>query len=76
MSQLQSALDAFKKGDLIIVTDDADREKYAPAVWDLIQQSYAKIGGIKGKGFSSPDDMIMSIPFWKLFFDERGEPFA
>ena len=26
MSQLQSALDAFKKGDLIIVTDDADRE--------------------------------------------------
>jgi 3,4-dihydroxy 2-butanone 4-phosphate synthase/GTP cyclohydrolase II len=26
MSKLQSALDAFKKGDLIIVTDDADRE--------------------------------------------------
>ena len=26
MSQLQSALDAFKNGDLIIVTDDADRE--------------------------------------------------
>ena len=26
MSQLQSALDAFKRGDLIIVTDDADRE--------------------------------------------------
>jgi 3,4-dihydroxy 2-butanone 4-phosphate synthase / GTP cyclohydrolase II len=26
MSRLQSALDAFKKGDLIIVTDDADRE--------------------------------------------------
>jgi hypothetical protein len=55
--------------NLILSKDDADREKYAPAVWDLIQQSYAKIGGIKGKGFSSPDDMIMSIPFWKLFFD-------
>ena len=26
MSQLQSALDAFKNGDFIIVTDDADRE--------------------------------------------------
>jgi len=26
MSNLQSALDAYKKGDLIIVTDDADRE--------------------------------------------------
>ena len=26
MSQLQSALDAFKNGDLIIVTDHADRE--------------------------------------------------
>ena len=26
MSNLQSALDAFKRGDLIIVTDHADRE--------------------------------------------------
>ena len=26
MSNLQSALDAFKNGDLIIVTDHADRE--------------------------------------------------
>ena len=26
MSNLQKALDAYKNGDLIIVTDDADRE--------------------------------------------------
>jgi len=26
MSQLQIALDAYKNGDFIIVTDDADRE--------------------------------------------------
>ena len=29
MSNLQRALDAYKNGDLIIVTDDADRETKA-----------------------------------------------
>ena len=53
--------------NVILSKQDEDRKKYAKQVWDLLQSSYAKIGGIKGQGFSSVDDMIANIPFWKLF---------
>lgn len=43
----------------------AIKQKYVDDVWDILQQSYAPIGGIKGKGFESPEDML-SIPMWKL----------
>jgi len=43
-----------------------EREKYADQVWDLLQKSYADIGGIHGNGFSSKQDMINNIKFWKL----------
>jgi hypothetical protein len=33
---------------------------------DVLQKSYAKIGGIHGSGFTSKEDMIKNIPFWKL----------
>jgi len=42
------------------------KEPYADAVYAMIQTAYAKIGGIVGSGFSSPQDMISKIPFWKL----------
>jgi hypothetical protein len=29
------------------------KQKYMDQVWDILQQSYAPIGGIKGKGFES-----------------------
>lgn len=45
--------------------DTDKREQYKAAVWDVLQKSYAAIGGIKGKGFSSPEDM-MNLPMWKL----------
>lgn len=45
----------------------ADREKWADQVWDILQKSYAPIGGIKGSGFSSKQDMIDNIPFWKIY---------
>lgn len=48
-----------------IIGDNEQKEKYKLVVWDLLQRSYAKIGGIKGSGFNSPDDML-NIPFWKL----------
>ena len=44
----------------------ATKEKYKDQVWDILQSSYAKIGGIKGAGFASPDDMVQSIPMWKV----------
>jgi hypothetical protein len=56
----------------ILAKDDASREKYASQVWDILQQSYAKIGGIKGSGFSSINDMIARIPFWKLYLEGDG----
>lgn len=43
-----------------------DKEKVVDEVWNLIQTSYAPIGGTKGFGFSSKEDFIQNIPFWKL----------
>lgn len=46
--------------------DPEKKKQYADEVWNLIQTSYQKIGGIKGSGFNSKEDMIKNIPFWKL----------
>ncbi len=46
--------------------DIEERQKYAQQVWDMLQTVYAPIGGIKGSGFNSIDDMIKKIPMWKL----------
>ena len=42
------------------------KERYVDEVWDVLQRSYADIGGLKGKGFETKEDMIVSIPFWKI----------
>jgi len=42
------------------------KRKYVDQVWDVLQKSYAEIGGIKGRGFSSKEDMIENIPMWKM----------
>lgn len=49
-----------------LVGDHPDKHKYADEVWNLVQNSYAKIGGIKGSGFNSKEDMIKNVHFWKL----------
>ncbi len=46
--------------------DVKTKKLYVDEVWDILQKSYAPIGGIKGDGFSSKEDMINNIPFWKL----------
>lgn len=46
---------------------DKDKEKYKDIVWDLLQKSYAPLGGIKGSGFESPDAMVKKIKLWKLY---------
>lgn len=50
----------------INVFDEKSKRKYIDDVWDILQSSYAKIGGIHGSGFSSKQDMIDNMPFWKL----------
>lgn len=44
-----------------------DREQWVDQAWDIVQKSYAHIGGIKGSGFKSKQDMIDNIPFWKIY---------
>lgn len=46
--------------------DPEKKKAYADVVWDMIQNAYKKIGGIRGSGFSSKEDMIKNIPFWKV----------
>lgn len=49
-----------------LIGDDPRKREYADEVYAMLQQAYAPIGGIKGSGFESPQDMIENIPFWKL----------
>lgn len=42
-----------------------DKKKYMQEVWDILQSSYAYIGGIKGEEFKTPESML-KVPFWKL----------
>jgi len=49
-----------------LFVDDAEkRRKYVDQVWNILQKSYAAIGGIKGAGFESPEAMLQ-LPMWKL----------
>lgn len=43
-----------------------EKAKYAEQVYTMLQNAYKKIGGVKGNGFNSPEDMIKNIPFWKI----------
>tara|TARA_R110000744_G_scaffold351147_1_gene456932 strand:+ start:37 stop:639 length:603 start_codon:yes stop_codon:yes gene_type:complete len=52
-----------------------EKEQHSEAVWDMLQKSYAKIGGIKGSGFESAKAMTEKIPFWKIAF-KNGVPKA
>lgn len=46
--------------------DKEKRMEYVDDVWEILQKSYAPIGGIKGSGFGSKEEMISRLPFWKL----------
>jgi ribosomal protein S17E len=48
-----------------LIDDVETKKKYTNQVWDILQSSYKKIGGVKGNGFKSPEDML-NIPFWKM----------
>lgn len=64
--RLTSLLESYK--NFIGFDEEAikKKEKWADEVWDMLQKSYAAIGGIKGSGFGSKKEMIHKIPFWKL----------
>lgn len=43
-----------------------EKHKHAKEVYDLVQKSYAKIGGIHGNGFKDHHDMVKNVHMWKL----------
>jgi hypothetical protein len=53
------------------VSSIEDRRIWAERVWNMLQKTYSAIGGIKGSGFNTMEEMIQKIPFWKIFV--RGE---
>ena len=67
--QLQVAL---KDGQQVLnerilnITSKEDKMKYGQQVYDVLQYAYKDIGGLKGSGFASVEEMIEKIPFWKL----------
>jgi hypothetical protein len=42
------------------------KNQYKKQVWDLLQSSYAKNGGLVGSGFQSMEMMVEKIPMWKM----------
>lgn len=58
-----------------LIAGDERKQEYADQIYDMLQKAYAKIGGIHGNGFKSPEDMIKNIPFWK-FEVKGGVPLA
>lgn len=45
---------------------NSQKQSFVDEVWNLLQSAYEKVGGIKGNGFKSKEDMIKNIPFWKI----------
>ncbi len=54
------------KETIINLFDKNEKSEYADEVWELITNAYDKLGGIKGSGFTSKNDMIENIHMWKL----------
>lgn len=66
--KLDQLLETF---DNLFNNDGEKRQALAPKVFTMLQNAYASIGGLKGAGFTSPEDMIANIPMWKVF--RRGQ---
>jgi len=48
-----------------LIGDDAKKQNYVDAVWNMLQISYERIGGIHDYGFKDKQNMITNINFWK-----------
>lgn len=44
----------------------SQKSKYIDELFNMLISSYESIGGIKGRGFATPDDMLYNIPFIKI----------
>jgi len=71
MITFKSYLDESYKN--LLPGDEAEKEKHKEDVFKMLQDSYRSQGGLAGRGFKSPDDMVKNIPFWKLHHNNKGE---
>ena len=60
---------------LNLIDNDERKEEYADVIWKMLNKAYEGIGGLKGSGFKSKEDMIKNINFWKIF-KRNGVPIA
>jgi len=57
---------------ILILEHDDIKAKYSTEVYRLLYKTYESIGGIdKGTGFKNENDMIYSIPIWRLRIKKR-----
>jgi len=63
----------FLKEHYINIFDRAGHPDHYDHAWDMVQKSYAPIGGIKGSGFSSKEDMKKNID---VKLKRRGQKFT
>jgi hypothetical protein len=65
--------DSLNEGfrNLVLEPSLEARKVWLDRVWDILVKSYASIGGMKGSGFGSKEELLSKIPFWKLY--TRGE---
>lgn len=47
-----------------------EKEKYVDEVWDILQNSYAKIGGLKTNGLETKEGLVQNTVMWKLMIRE------
>lgn len=66
-SDLRNLQEGYK--NFIGLSSEEQRREWADRVWAQLQKTYAPIGGIKGSGFQSTEDMIQKIPFWKIYVE-------
>lgn len=52
------------------------KQKYAQEAFDQLHASYESVGGLLGSGFSSVEDFVKNIPFWKLRLNAQGKIIA
>jgi hypothetical protein len=46
------------------------KARFVDQVWDILQSSYASLGGIRGSGFDSKE-ALMQLPFWKILVKDQ-----
>jgi hypothetical protein len=63
---MKSYKELIQESYINLLGPSEEKDKIAEEVFALLTSSYEREGGLKGKGFKNPNDMVASIPFWKI----------